>query len=185
MGKSATSKRRSSGGHQPLETILVVDDEPTVRRVVRRILEHDGHIVVESPDAESALRLIEQHTSRIDLVITDLGMPGIKGRELAEVLSVFRPELPVLAMTGSERVITDRRLPLLGKPFTLDSLREAVRTMRSRPRARLADGQEQRARARQLRSALDGALHTATLPLGTGVDLVAAVLELRHIDSPS
>jgi len=88
------------------------------------------------------------------------------------VLSVFRPELRVLAMTGfPERLTPDRRLPLLGKPFTLDSLREAVRSVR--------------ARAIQLRSTLDGG-HSGTLPPpGSRADLVAAAAQLRHLDSPS
>jgi CheY-like chemotaxis protein len=186
MGKTALPRRPQPVGRHPAETILVVDNEASVRRVVRRALEHDGHVVLEAADAESALRLIQGHSGRLDLVITDLAMPGIGGRELAEVLSVFRPELRVLAMTGfPERLPPDRRLPLLGKPFTLDSLREAVRSMRARPPARLLDGQERRARATQLRSALDGG-DSSTMPAqGSGVDLVAAAAQLRQIDSQS
>ncbi len=161
-----------------------MDNEASVRRVVRRVLEHDGNVVLEAEDAESALRLIEEHSAGLDLIITDLTMPGIGGRELAEVLSVFRPDLRVLAMTGfPERLIPDRRLPLLGKPFTVDSLREAVRSMRTRPRANLLDGQEQRARARQLRSAIS--VHSGTTPQRSSVDLVAAAAQLRQIDSQS
>jgi CheY-like chemotaxis protein len=172
MGETAQPRRRPPVGRPPAETILVVDNEASVRRVVRRTLQHDGNVVLEAVDAESALRVIEGHSGRLDLIITDLTMPGIDGRELAEVLSVFRPELRVLAMTGfPERLTPDRRLPLLGKPFTLDSLREAVRNVR--------------ARATQLRSALDGG-HSGTMPAqGSRVDLVAAAAQLRHIDSPS
>jgi len=183
MGDTAQPRRRPPAGRHPAETILVVDNEASVRRVVRRALEHDGDLVLEAEDAESALRLIEAHSGRLDLIITDLAMPGMGGRELAEVLSVFRPELRVLVMTGfPERLPPDRRLPLLGKPFTLDSLREAVRSVRCRPRASLLEGQEQRARARQLRSALDGGDASRTAP-GTKVDLVAAAAQLRQIDS--
>jgi hypothetical protein len=91
-----------------------------------------------------------------------------------------------LAMTGfPERLTPDRRLPLLGKPFTLDSLREAIRSVRARPPASLLDGQERRARATQLRSALDGG-HSSAMPAqGLRVDLVAAAAQLRHIDSQS
>jgi CheY-like chemotaxis protein len=186
MGKTALPRRPQSTGRQPAETILVVDNEASVRRVVRRVLEHDGHVVLESSDAESALRLIEGHSGQLDLIITDLTMPGIGGRELAEVLSVFRPDLRVLAMTGfPERIIPDRRLPLLGKPFTLDSLREAIRSMRTRPRPRLLGGREQRARARQLRSAFDGGPSSTMTAQGSGVDLVAAAVQLRHINSQS
>lgn len=186
MGQPATPRRRPPVGRPPAETTLVVDNEASVRRVVRRALEHDGHVVLEAADAESALRLIEGHSGRLDLIITDLTMPGIDGRELAEVLSVFRPELRVLAMTGfPERLTLDRRLPLLGKPFTLDSLREAVRSVRARPPARMLDGQERRARATQLRSTLDGG-PSGTMPApGSRVDLVAAAAQLRYLDSPS
>jgi CheY-like chemotaxis protein len=185
MGKTAPPRRTPPAGHHPAETILVVDNEASVRRVVRRALEHDGNVVLEAEDAEAALRLIQGHPGRLDLIITDLAMPGIGGRELAEVLSVFRPELQVLAMTGfPERLPADRRLPLLGKPFTLDSLREAVRAARSRPRVRLLDGPEQRARARQLRSALDESNLSRTAP-GTRVDLVAAAAQLRQMNSQS
>jgi CheY-like chemotaxis protein len=181
MGEMAQPRRRPPAGRHAAETILVVDNEDAVRRVVRRVLEHDGHVVLEAEDAESALRLIEGHSGRLDLIITDLAMPGIGGRELAEVLSIFRPEIRVLAMTGfPERLTPDRRLPLLGKPFTIDSLREAVRNMRTRPRAHLHDGREQRARARQLRSALDGGHSSAAQ--GSSVDLVAAAAQLRQID---
>ena len=102
------------------------------------------------------------------------------------MLSVFRPELRVLAMTGfPERLTPDRRLPLLGKPFTLDSLREAVRSVRARPPARMLDGQERRARATQLRSTLDGG-PSGTVPAPRSrVDLVTAAAQLRHLDSPS
>ena len=89
-------------------------------------------------------------------------------------------------MTGfPERLTLDRRLPLLGKPFTLDSLREAVRSVRARPPARLLDGQERRARATQLRSTLDGG-PSGTMPApGSRVDLVAATAQLRYLDPPS
>jgi CheY-like chemotaxis protein len=148
---------------------------------MRRVLEHDGHVVLEAEDAESALRPIEGHSSGLDLIITDLAMPGLGGREFAEVLSVFRPEIRVLAMTGfPERLTPDRRLPLLGKPFTIDSLREAVRSMRTRPRAHLEDGREQRARAQQLRSALHGGESKGA---ESRVDLAAAAAQLRQIDS--
>jgi len=100
MGETAQPRRRPPVGRPPAETILVVDNEASVRRVVRRTLQHDGNVVLEAVDAESALRLIEGHSGRLDLIITDMTMPGIDGWELAEVLSVFRPELRVLVMTG-------------------------------------------------------------------------------------
>ncbi|HEY7636821.1 MAG TPA: response regulator [Gemmatimonadales bacterium] len=183
MGEPATPRRRRPVGRPPAETILVVDNEASVRRVVRRVLEHDGQMVLEAEDAESALRLIERHRGPLDLVLTDLTMPGIGGQELAEVLSVFRPDLRVLAMTGfPEHHLPDRRLPLLTKPFTLDTLRDAIRTMRARPRAQLLGGPERRARVIQLRAVLDGEPSTALRTPQSSVDLVAAVVRLRQLE---
>jgi CheY-like chemotaxis protein len=184
MGEIAQPRRRPHARRHAGAPILVVDNEESVRRVLRRVLEHDGHVVLEAADGESALQLIQQHTGSLELVITDLAMPGMGGRELAEVLSVCRPELRVLAMSGHpERLSPDRRLPLLGKPFTIESLREAVRSMRARPPAHLRDGREQRARAQQLRSALEG--RPSSAPQKSPVDLAAAAAQLRQIDSPS
>ena len=155
--------------------ILLADDEDAVRGLSRRFLEVDGWTVLEATDGLEALHLIEALTGRLDLVITDLNMPRVTGRELAEVLSVFRPGLPVLGITGSLSAVThDRRLPILPKPFTVEGLLQAVRmacglSIRLRPPV-----MENRRRARQLRALTT---HSAERP----VDLVAAVQALRGI----
>jgi DNA-binding response OmpR family regulator len=117
-------------------TVLVVDDETAIRRVVRRALERNGAEVLEAEGGETALALLQcDDADQVDLVITDLMMPGIGGLALAEVLSVFRPELPVLAMSGNPPAPSpDRRLPLLLKPFTLSELLVAIRLVQSRSR---------------------------------------------------
>jgi CheY-like chemotaxis protein len=156
--------------------VLLADDEDAVRWVGRRFLEADGWGVLEATDGLEALHIIESLTGRLDLVITDLNMPRVSGRELAEVLSVFRPGLPVLGVTGFLSAVThDRRLPILPKPFTAGSLLQAVRmacgvSVRLRPPV-----MENRRRARQLRE---------LTPAGgeRPVDLVAAVHFLRGIE---
>ncbi len=155
--------------------VLVVDDEESLRRVVRRALEADGCRVLEAADGEAALRLIQRLSALPDLVLTDLRMPHVGGRELAEILSVFRPGLPVVAMTGfAGSAHPDRRLPLLVKPFTLPTLLEAVRTARRRRlEFQSAPKVEHRSRARRLRTMAGGA--------GPEVDLVAAVRLLRGL----
>jgi CheY-like chemotaxis protein len=156
--------------------VLFVDDEEAVRWLGRRYLEADGWVVLEATDGLDALQLIERHTGRLDLVVTDLNMPRVTGRELAEVLSVFRPGLPVLGLTGFLSAVNhDRRLPILPKPFTAGSLLQAVRMacglcMRLRPPAG-----ENRRRARLLRELTSSA---------ADVDLIAAVHALRGLSSP-
>jgi DNA-binding response OmpR family regulator len=116
-------------------TVLVVDDETAIRRVVRRALERNGAEVLEAEGGETALALLQCDADQVDLVITDLTMPGIGGLAVAEVLSVFRPGLRVLAMSGNPPAPSpDRRLPLLLKPFTLSELLVAIRLVQSRSR---------------------------------------------------
>ena len=98
----------------PRGVVLLVDDEDAIRWVGRRFLEADGWAVLEAVDGLEALRIIGSLTGRLDLVVTDLNMPRVTGRELAEVLSVFRPGVPVLGITGFLSAVShDRRLPIL------------------------------------------------------------------------
>ena len=156
--------------------VLFVDDEQAVRWIGRRFLETDGWTVLEAVDGLDALEIISALTERLDLVVTDLNMPRVTGRELAEVLSVFCPGLPVLGVTGFLSAVNhDRRLPILPKPFTAGSLLQAVRmacgmAVRLRPPAR-----ENRRRARRLRE--------LTMRAGARqVDLVEAVRALREME---
>jgi CheY-like chemotaxis protein len=156
-------------------TVLVVDDEEPLRRVVRRVLESEGCTVLEAGDGEAALRLLQELATPPDLVLTDLRMPRVSGRELAEILSVFRPGLPVIAMTGfAGSAHPDRRLPLLVKPVSKPALVEVVRNARIRRAMQAANSHvEQRSRARRLREAAGDKDHE--------VDLVSAVQLLRNL----
>lgn len=81
-------------------TILLVDDEATVRSVAARALRAEGYLVVEASSAPEALSLAEQHQGELHLLVTDLVMRGMGGRELAEQLRAARPTVKVLFMSG-------------------------------------------------------------------------------------
>lgn len=154
--------------------VLFADDEEAIRWVGRRFLEADGWTVLEARDGEEALEIIEAYQDHLSLVVTDLNMPRVSGQELAEVLSIFRPGLPVLGITGFLSAVShDRRLPVLPKPFTAGSLLQAVRmatgvSVRLRP-----PPMENRRRARRLRE---------LTPAAGQRTLLAAVRTLRTLE---
>jgi two-component system, cell cycle sensor histidine kinase and response regulator CckA len=103
---SATALRRNPagvlgggrlGGH---ESVLLVEDEPSVRRILKKILVGAGYLVLEAANAEEALRLSSERRGDVDLLLTDVVMPGKTGRQLAERLLVERPSLKVIYMSG-------------------------------------------------------------------------------------
>ncbi|MEK7466196.1 MAG: ATP-binding protein [Planctomycetota bacterium] len=114
-------------------TILVVEDDDSLRQFVRKALEARGYRVLDSPDGQSALRLSKTHPEGIDLLLTDVVMPGLSGRELAAQLLASRPYLKILYMSGyTENAIVhhgvlDGGIMLLEKPFNAESLCERVR----------------------------------------------------------
>ena len=141
--------------------ILLADDEEAVRWLGRRYLEADGWVVLEARDGEEALEIVESHQGSLRLLVTDLDMPKVSGRELAEVLSIFRPGLPVLAITGFLSAVShDRRLPILPKPFTPGSLLQAVRMACGLSVRLRRPPLENRRRARRLRSHAAGVRRT-------------------------
>lgn len=120
----------------PTESIvLVVDDEPVVRDVAVRILTRKGFLAEAFPDGESALSAIERLRGRVGLVLTDVVMPGMSGRELADAVHVRDPSLPVLFMSGYtddaivRRGVEASKATLLRKPFRPEELVELVRAM--------------------------------------------------------
>jgi PAS domain S-box-containing protein len=109
------------------ETVLLVEDNESVRTLARRILENEGYEVIEAHNAAQALLSGGRHEGRIDLLLTDLVMPEISGRELAEKMSGLRPEARVLFVSGLESGPWSAGAGFLQKPFTPDSLARKVR----------------------------------------------------------
>jgi len=115
------------------ETILLVEDEESVRQLVRDTLESNGYRVVEAENGEAGLQAAAAHSGNIDIVITDVVMPGMGGREMAQQLAKVRPETKVLYLSGyTEDAILnegtiERGTAFLQKPFTLQSLSRKVR----------------------------------------------------------
>ena len=115
------------------ETILLVEDEEFVRNVTREVLELSGYTVLEAIDAENGIKIFQQHSDTIDLLLTDVVMPGMNGHDLAMKLFQISPSLRAIFMSGyTENAITrqgfsDPRLVYLQKPFTLDVLTRKVR----------------------------------------------------------
>jgi two-component system, cell cycle sensor histidine kinase and response regulator CckA len=85
---------------KPAKTILLVEDDVTTLLVLRRMLERLGYTVLIAEDGAKALKVYEQHGDRIDLLLTDVVMPGLSGPRLAERLRVSRPQIPVLFISG-------------------------------------------------------------------------------------
>ena len=117
------------------ETILIAEDEPEVRLYLVETLRELNYNVKEAPDAASALALFERARSHIDLLLTDIVMPGINGRQLANELSSRQPSIKVLYMTGYSRnaIVHQGRLDpgvsLLQKPITQVMLARRVREL--------------------------------------------------------
>lgn len=118
--------------HAELATVLVVEDEPAVRELVRTILEMRGYAVLEAGGGGDALRICEEHTGPIHLLLTDVLMPGMDGTEFVQRALVLRPRARVLYMSGypdSESLL--QGLPLgmsfIQKPFGPGALASKVR----------------------------------------------------------
>lgn len=116
------------------ETILVVEDDITVRLIIANALEELGYNVLVAPDARQAIPML-QSDQRIDLMVSDVILPHINGRELAKITRASRPNLKVLFVTGyAENAILrgdflDHGMDMLTKPFALDALGAKVRLM--------------------------------------------------------
>jgi PAS domain S-box-containing protein len=115
------------------ETILLVEDEANLRYLARQFLEKQGYRVIEAADGAVAMQIVVAHEGVIHLLLTDVIMPGMNGRELAQRVSEIRPNVKVLYMSGyTENVIghngtLDAGVRLLQKPFNLRDLKDKVR----------------------------------------------------------
>jgi PAS domain S-box-containing protein len=115
------------------ETILLVEDEVNLRRLARQYLETQGYKILEADDGAAALQIAAGYRATIDLLLTDVIMPGMNGRELAASIAASRPDVRVLYMSGyTENAIghnglLDAGINLLQKPFSLPALKDKVR----------------------------------------------------------
>ncbi|MGF6558849.1 PAS domain S-box-containing protein [Pseudomonas sp. S30_BP2TU TE3576] len=120
------------------ETVMLVEDDPAVRMLVLDLLKELGYRAHEAEDAKGALPLLESDL-RVDLLVTDVGLPGMNGRQLAEIARQRRPELKVLFMTGYAEIAAERQgfleegMDMVAKPFSIDLLANKIRTMIGQP----------------------------------------------------
>ena len=117
------------------ETVLVVDDEPSVRMLVAEVLDELGYSAIEASDGISGLKVLRSDV-RIDLLITDVGLPGgLNGRQMADAARTNRPDLKVLFITGyAENAAIgnghlERGMHVLTKPFAMDMLAARIRSI--------------------------------------------------------
>jgi CheY-like chemotaxis protein len=128
QGSSATPLRSRPG-----PTVLVVEDEDMLRAGIRRLLQENGYSVIEAANGAVALELLrESAAGLVRLVLTDLRMPVMDGRQLAAALARTRPTLPIVFMSGFTAQLMDLRLvsphlTFLAKPFRNDDLLAMVR----------------------------------------------------------
>ena len=122
------------------ETILLVDDEPQVVSLVREMLLREGYQVLGASEGTEALQIAREHPEPIDMLLTDIVMPELNGRELAGRLKAMKPALKVLYMSGfmKETIlkyysISITGIPFLQKPFTRETLARKVREVLDAP----------------------------------------------------
>ncbi len=132
---AGTRDESSSALRGGSEVVLLVEDEDAVRVLTRRLLERDGYTVLEARDGRDALRVAAQYPQPIQIVVTDMVMPGLGGRQVFEALREIRPDLRVLYTSGYtddeivRRGLLDTEAAFLEKPFTATSLGAAVRAV--------------------------------------------------------
>jgi CheY-like chemotaxis protein len=131
VGNAPSAVRLAAGK----ETLLIVEDDEGVRTLTKRVLERCGYSVLSAGGAEEALRIAREHPGPIHLLLTDVVMPGIGGRAIAEELGGFRAETKVLYVSGYtddavlQRGVLTESANFLQKPFSQAGLAERVRAV--------------------------------------------------------
>lgn len=140
--KSAPTTTPATPGNGPARLVLVVDDEQSVRELVCRVLHGEGYRTLEAAHGGEALALVETGQERIDLVVTDVVMPGMDGRELGRRLGQSQPTLPILYISAYDVNDIFRRgsprssAPFLQKPFPPTDLISSVEQLLQRHSSR-------------------------------------------------
>jgi len=117
------------------KTILVVDDEPEIRKLVGAMVSRFGYAVLTADSGEHALTLYKHHNGPIELLITDVVAPGMSGPMLADRLAALQPDLKVLYISGYDntqvvqKYVIERGHALLRKPFTLEGMDKELRSL--------------------------------------------------------
>ena len=130
---SAVERSSATGLSRGTETVLLVEDATAVRSVIRQVLERLGYTVLDAADGQLALEVAARHQGTIDLVVTDIVMPALGGRELAERLQQMRPNIRVLYTSGYtddaivRHGVLDSQVVFMQKPFTPETLAAKVR----------------------------------------------------------
>jgi CheY-like chemotaxis protein len=135
MADADTPEVALPADHGTGETVLVIDDQPEVRGLIVQVLEQNGYLTMEAGDGPSGLKIL-QSDARVDLLITDVGLPGgMNGRQVADAARVARADLRVLFVTGyAENAVVgngrlDPGMEIITKPFNIDNLSNKVREM--------------------------------------------------------
>ncbi len=140
-----SSVQTGSDERRGAETVLVVEDEDTIRTLVRSILESKGYTILDAASGAEALSICELHPETIHLILTDVVMAHMSGPELAQQLALRRPETKVLYMSGytnnaiCHHGLLDRNLAFIEKPFTPQALVAKVREVLDSPSVQQAE----------------------------------------------
>ncbi len=133
--KPVAEREPSASFHPGSETVLLAEDEDMVRNLCRQVLESCGYRVIEAQNGIEALELFKENSAKIDILMTDIVMPKMGGKELAENLRKLSPDLPILFMSGYpddavvRHGIIDADMNYLQKPFTFNALTQKVREL--------------------------------------------------------
>ena len=120
-----------AGSRRGSETILLVEDQDSVRDLIRELLEMNGYSIIAASGGEEATRICREYDRPIHLLLTDVAIPNTNGRVLAERLAAMRPKMRVIYMSGYADVeaqhILDSRIPFISKPVTSETLSRKIR----------------------------------------------------------
>jgi PAS domain S-box-containing protein len=139
-GTGAAAAESDGGAVGGSETVLLVDDDPALRTMARDVLRGSGYTVIDAPDGDAAFKAFVAHRGPVDLLLTDVGLPGADGRTVAEFMRELSPDTRVLYVSGhsdealAEKGIVAASVPFLRKPFLPGALLRRVRDTLDAPR---------------------------------------------------